>query len=66
MSRIGRLPIPVPDGVAVTLDGDTITVTGPRGALDAPAPPDMRVVQEDGALRVDATDEQKRPRSSTA
>jgi ribosomal protein L6P/L9E len=33
MSRIGRLPIPVPAGVDVTIDGSTVTVKGPKGTL---------------------------------
>ena len=33
MSRIGRLPIPVPAGVEVTIDGQHVTVTGPQGTL---------------------------------
>ena len=33
MSRIGRLPIAVPAGVEITLDGPVITVTGPKGTL---------------------------------
>ncbi len=33
MSRIGRLPIPVPAGVEVTLDGQDVTVKGPKGTL---------------------------------
>ena len=33
MSRIGKLPIPVPSGVDVTLDGDVVTVKGPKGTL---------------------------------
>ena len=35
MSRIGRLPIPVPAGVDVTIDGSQVTVKGPKGTLDA-------------------------------
>ena len=35
MSRIGRLPIPVPAGVDVAIDGPPITVTGPRGRCTA-------------------------------
>ena len=34
MSRIGRLPIPVPTGVDVTLDGQTVSVKGPKGSLE--------------------------------
>ena len=33
MSRIGRLPVPVPTGVDVTIDGQTVTVKGPKGTL---------------------------------
>jgi len=33
MSRIGRLPITVPSGVDVTIDGRNVTVTGPKGSL---------------------------------
>ena len=62
MSRIGRLAIPIPDGVAVTLEGDTITVTGPRGTLERQLATEMRVVQDDGALRVERPDDTKRSR----
>jgi large subunit ribosomal protein L6 len=33
MSRIGRLPVPVPSGVEVTLDGQSVSVKGPKGTL---------------------------------
>jgi large subunit ribosomal protein L6 len=62
MSRIGRLAIPVPDGVAVALEGDTITVSGPRGTLARQLAATMRVVQEDGSLRVERPDDSKRSR----
>ena len=35
MSRIGRLPIPVPAGVDITIDGSHVAVTGPKGQLGA-------------------------------
>ena len=38
MSRIGKLPIPVPDGVEVAIDGLAVTVTGPKGELTATMP----------------------------
>ncbi len=59
MSRIGRLPIAVPAGVEVTLDGRDITVTGPRGTLARQLHPDMKVVREDGRLLVERPTEGK-------
>jgi large subunit ribosomal protein L6 len=52
MSRIGRLPITVPAGVTVTVDGRAITVEGPKGTLGRELHPDIKVVQEEGTLRV--------------
>jgi len=53
MSRIGRLPITVPAGVDVSIDGRTITVTGPKGTLSRILHPDMIVRREDGMLHVE-------------
>jgi large subunit ribosomal protein L6 len=52
VSRIGRLPIPVPDGVTVEIGAGTVSVTGPRGSLSERISPAITVVQEDGVLRV--------------
>ena len=52
MSRIGKLPIPVPAGVTVTIDGSNIRVKGPKGELARSLPRDMKVAQEDGTLTV--------------
>ena len=62
MSRIGRLPIPLPAGVAVELEGRHITVRGPRGELARDLPPLMRVVQADGTLVVERPGDDKRAR----
>jgi large subunit ribosomal protein L6 len=59
MSRIGRLPIAVPSGVDVTVDGRTITVTGPKGTLTRDLHPDMTVRREDGTLYVERPSDQK-------
>jgi large subunit ribosomal protein L6 len=59
MSRIGRLPITVPAGVDVTLDGRTITVKGPKGTLTRDLHPDMSVRREDGTLLVERPSDQK-------
>jgi large subunit ribosomal protein L6 len=53
MSRIGRLPIPVPAGVQVDLDGRAVTVTGPKGTLQHTVPAPLEIVRgEDGTLTV--------------
>jgi large subunit ribosomal protein L6 len=59
MSRIGRLPIAVPAGVDVSIDGRTVTVTGPKGTLSRDLHPDMTVAREDAALVVTRPSEQK-------
>ncbi len=62
MSRIGRLPIPIPAGVDVTLDGSTVTIKGPRGELRREIAPEVTLVREDGALRVERPRDDKRSR----
>ncbi len=62
MSRIGRLPIPIPAGVDVTLDGSTVTVKGPRGELRREIAPEVTLVREDGTLRVERPRDDKRSR----
>jgi large subunit ribosomal protein L6 len=59
MSRIGRLPIPVPSGVDVTIDGRRLTVNGPKGTLSRELHPDMTVSREDDKLVVTRPTEQK-------
>ena len=59
MSRIGRLPIAVPSGVDVTIDGRTLTVKGPKGTLTRELHPDMAVAREDDRLVVTRPTEQK-------
>jgi large subunit ribosomal protein L6 len=50
MSRIGRAPIPVPDGVSVTITGRDVRVTGPRGELAHTVAAPIEIVEEDGQL----------------
>jgi large subunit ribosomal protein L6 len=59
MSRIGRLPITVPSGVDVTIDGRTVTVKGPKGSLSRSLHPDMSISREDASLVVTRPTEQK-------
>ena len=59
MSRIGRLPIAVPSGVDVTIDGRTVTVRGPKGTLSRELHPDIAVNRADATLVVTRPTEQK-------
>ncbi len=52
MSRIGRAPIPVPDGVTITIEPEEVRVKGPRGELAERVSLDITVELADGALRV--------------
>jgi large subunit ribosomal protein L6 len=52
MSRIGRAPIPIPDGVTVDIAGQNVTVTGPRGELRHTVVEPIRIVQDGGVLVV--------------
>jgi len=52
MSRIGRQPITLPEGVQVAIDGDRVQVNGPRGELEEQIHADMSVEQGDGELLV--------------
>jgi large subunit ribosomal protein L6 len=63
MSRIGRLPIPVPAGVDVALDGRTITVKGPRGSLTRELPPRIELAHEGDTILVTRPTENKLDKS---
>ncbi len=52
MSRIGNKPISVPSGVQVAIDGNLVTVKGPKGQLTREFHPDMTITLEDGTVRV--------------
>ncbi|KAE8764276.1 50S ribosomal protein L6 [Georgenia thermotolerans] len=64
MSRIGRLPVPVPAGVDVTIDGRAVTVTGPKGTLTHNVAEPITVSRdEDGALVVARPNDERESRS---
>ncbi len=52
MSRIGKKPIPVPDGVTVSLGPGRVTVNGPKGELEQVVSSRMEIVEEEGTLKV--------------
>ena len=63
MSRIGRKPVPVPNGVTVTVNGQAITVKGPKGELSRNLHPDMQVKVENGNVTVDRPSDEDRHRA---
>jgi len=63
MSRIGKTPVPVPAGVNVSLDGRSVTVTGPGGTLRHVVAGDITVRQEGAVLLVERPDDERRNRS---
>ncbi len=63
MSRIGRQPITIPSGVDLRVDGSRVTVKGPRGTLEQSFHPDMRLVLQDGSLRVERPTDERQHRS---
>ena len=64
MSRIGRLPIPVPAGVTVAVAADGVaTVKGPKGTLTQQLSPDMKVEQEAGVITVSRPNDNRQNRA---
>lgn len=62
MSRIGKQPIVVPSQVTVTIDGQRVTVKGPKGELFREIPPEISVEQEEGTLVVRRRNESRNAR----
>ena len=62
MSRIGKRPIPIPAKVTVTLDGQSVTVKGPKGELSRVLPPEAILSQEGDTVIVQRKDESRRSR----
>jgi ribosomal protein L6 len=64
MSRIGRLPIPVPGGVDVTIDGQTLSVKGPKGTLSHTVASPITVERDEGGtLQVQRPDDERESRA---
>jgi len=63
MSRIGRLPIDVPAGVDITIDGSAVTVKGPKGELKLTVASPIEVKLEDGQVLVTRPDDERASRS---
>lgn len=57
MSRIGRMPIAIPSGVEVSIDGSTVAVKGPKGSLTETFNKRMAIAMENGAITVTRPDD---------
>lgn len=63
MSRIGKKPVSLPDGVSATVDGNVVTAKGPKGELKYVVNDEVLVKLGDGAIQVDPRDDSKDARS---
>jgi large subunit ribosomal protein L6 len=63
MSRIGRKPIEIPEGVTVSVTEGRVTVNGPRGELSQSVSPEMRIERSDGTLTVERPSDRGEHRS---
>lgn len=63
MSRIGKKPVEIPEGVTATVEGQTVTAKGPKGELQFVVNKEVLVKMEEGQITVDPRDESKDARS---
>jgi len=64
MSRIGKKAVSVPKGVTASVDGQTVSMKGPKGQLAFVAADDIEVTMEDGSIAVSPRDDSKTARSA--
>jgi large subunit ribosomal protein L6 len=63
MSRIGKKPVAIPTGVTANVEGQTVKMKGPKGALALVLPGDVTVKMDNGAIKVDPRGETLRARA---
>ena len=63
MSRVGKRPVAIPSGVTANVEGQTVNVKGPKGALQLVVPDDVEVRVDGGAIKLDPRAETKRARA---
>jgi large subunit ribosomal protein L6 len=63
MSRVGKMPIPIPSGVEVRINGPSVTVKGPKGELSRDLNPEIKIEQADGQIVVTRPTDQPRHRA---
>lgn len=63
MSRIGKMPIPLPSSVSVDVADGSVRVKGPKGELSRPVPRQISIVREDSTLRIERETDEPTQRS---
>ena len=63
MSRIGKKAVAIPSGVTASVEGQTVKIKGPKGAMQVVLPDDVTVKMDNGSVKVDPRNETKRARS---
>src|SRR5581483_9129030 len=63
MSRIGKRPVAIPSGITANVEGQTVKLKGPKGALSTVVPDDVAVQLESGRIKVDPRNDTKRARA---
>jgi len=63
MSRIGKKAVPIPSGVTASIEGQTVKMKGPKGALQFVVPDEIEVKLDNGAIKVDPRHDSKRARA---
>jgi large subunit ribosomal protein L6 len=63
MSRVGKKPVSVPTGVTANVEGQTVKVKGPKGALQFVVPDDVSVVMDKNAIKLDPRNDTKKARA---
>ena len=64
MSRVGKMPIAIPDGVSVQVaENNHVTVKGPKGTLERTFPREIEISEDNGTLELKRPDDQKRNRA---
>src|ERR1700736_5606621 len=63
MSRVGKKAVAIPSGVTANVDGQTVKMKGPKGALELVLPAEVSAKMDKGSIQVDPRNETKRARS---
>jgi large subunit ribosomal protein L6 len=63
MSRIGKLPIPIPQGVKIQVDGASVRAEGPKGKLSQPVPSGLTTRVADGAIVIERSSDERQVRA---